>query len=71
MARTLERMLRIAKREARNKNTSSQNRLRWVNTVAYLTQTYNNLLRDTEVNELAGQITLLMDKVKKLQPKHQ
>jgi polyhydroxyalkanoate synthesis regulator phasin len=39
--------------------------------VAYLTQTYNNLLRDTEVNELAGQITLLMDKVKKLQSKHQ
>lgn len=72
MARMLDHMLRIAKREARRKDTSSQNRLRWVNTVAYLTQTYNNLLRDTEVNELAGQVTLLMDRVKKLSgSKHQ
>jgi hypothetical protein len=72
MARTLERMLKIARREARSKTVPGQIKLRWVNTIAYLTQTYNNLLKDTEVDQLSEQIQILMDRVKKLsQSKHQ
>ena len=66
MARTLEETLRIAKREARKRSTPNKERLRWINTIAYLTQTYNGLLRDTEVNELKEQLTMLQEKLEKI-----
>lgn len=66
LARVLDRMLRIARREAQKRDTPGQMRLRWVSTVAYLTQTYNNLLRDTEVDELNDQVDLLLGRVEKL-----
>lgn len=66
MARTLARMLRLARREARRRDAPSLIRLRWVNTVAYLTQTYNSLLRDTEVDELREQMTILQERLRKL-----
>ena len=66
MARTLDRMLGIASAEARKRSTSSQERLGWVNAVAYLSQTYNALLRDTEVNELKEQLIELQEKLERI-----
>ena len=66
MARTLSWMLRAAKREARKRATPSEVRLKWVNTVAYLTQTYNSLLKDTEVDELREQMNILRKTVKRI-----
>ena len=72
MARTLDKMLRIAKAEARKRSTPPQERIRWINSIAYLSQTYNGLLRDTEVNELKEQLAILQEKLEKIaRPGHQ
>ncbi len=65
MARTLESMLKIARREAR-RSGSGPERLRWVNTVCYVSQTYNSLLRDTEYDELKRELTTVQEKLAKL-----
>lgn len=66
MARTLSWMLRAAKREARKRATPSEVRLKWVNTVAYLSQTYNSLLKTTEMDELREQLSFLQNRVKRI-----
>ncbi len=66
MARTLAWMLTAARREARRRANPSLVRLKWVNTVAYLSQTYNSLLKDTELDELREQLTSLQEKVKRI-----
>ncbi len=66
MARTLAWMLTAARREARRRANPSEVRLRWVNTVAYLSQTYNSLLKDTELDELREQVTVLQRSVKRI-----
>jgi hypothetical protein len=66
MARTLAWMLTAARREARRRANPSEVRLKWVNTVAYLSQTYNSLLKDTELDELREQMTILQNMVKKI-----
>ena len=66
MARTLERLLRVARGQARRRAVPGLIRLKWVNTVCYLTQTYNSLLRDTEVDELREEMTVLQEKLKKI-----
>jgi hypothetical protein len=72
MARTLEKMLRIASTQARKRSIPSDERMRWINTIAYLSQTYNGLLRDTEVNELKEQLTALQEKLERIaRPGHQ
>ena len=72
MAKTLDRLLRVAKREARRRASPSLIRLKWVNTVCYLTQTYNSLLRNTDVDELKEEMTVLQEKLKKVtESRHQ
>ena len=72
MAKTLYRLLRVAKREARRRASPSLIRLKWVNTVCYLTQTYNSLLRNTDVDELKEEMTILQEKLKKVtESRHQ
>jgi hypothetical protein len=66
MARTLSLMLRAAKREARKRATPSEVRLKWVNTVAYLSQTYNSLLKTTELDELREQLNVIQNRVKRI-----
>jgi hypothetical protein len=66
MARTLGWMLRAARREARRRATPIEIRLKWVNTVAYLSQTYNSLLKDTELDELREQMSILQNTVKRI-----
>jgi hypothetical protein len=66
MARTLAWMLTAARREARRRANPSEVRLKWVNTVAYLSQTYNSLLKDTELDELREQMNTLQKTVKKI-----
>ena len=66
MARTLGWMLKAARREARRRANPSLVRLKWVNTVAYLSQTYNSLLKDTELDELREQVTGLRETVKRI-----
>ena len=65
MARTLETLVKTARREARRAGSSSE-RLRWVKTVCYIAQTYNSLLGDTDYDELKRQVTLMQEKVRKL-----
>jgi hypothetical protein len=72
MARSLERLLRTARREVRRQSAPSLIRLKWVNTVCYLTQTYNSLLRDTEVDELKLELSGVQERLRKLtQPRYQ
>ena len=66
MARTLSWMLRAAKREARKRASPSEVRLKWVNAVAYLSQTYNSLLKTTELDELREQLNVLQNRVKRI-----
>ena len=66
MARTLAWMLTAARREARRRVNPSEVRLKWVNTVAYLSQTYNSLLKDTELDELREQMSILQNTVKRI-----
>ena len=66
MARTLSWMLTAARREARRRTNPSEVRLKWVNTVAYLSQTYNSLLKDTELDELREQMSILQNTVKRI-----
>ena len=66
MARTLSWMLTAARREARRRTNTSEVRLKWVNTVAYLSQTYNSLLKDTELDELREQMSILQNTVKRI-----
>jgi len=66
MARTLAWMLTSARREARRRANPSEVRLKWVNTVAYLSQTYNSLLKDTELDELREQMNTLQKTVKRI-----
>jgi len=66
MARTLAWMLTAARREARRRANPSEVRLKWVNTVAYLSQTYNSLLKDTELDELREQMSILQRTVKRI-----
>ena len=40
--------------------------MKWVNTVAYLSQTYNSLLKDTELDELREQMSILQNTVKRI-----
>lgn len=65
MARTLDGLLKTARREARRAG-SSTDRLPWVNTMFYITQTFNSLLRDTDYDELKRQVALMKEKVTKL-----
>lgn len=72
MARTLERMLHVARREARRRASPGLIRLKWINTVCYLTQTYNGLLKDVEIDELKAGMIALQETVKQLnQSRHQ
>ncbi len=72
MARTLERLLRVARGQARRRAVPSLIRLKWVNTVCYLTQTYNSLLKDVEIDELKAGMIALQETVKQLnQSRHQ
>ena len=64
--RTLERLLRVARGQARRRAVPSLIRLKWVNTVCYLTQTYNSILGDTEYDEMRQEMALLQEKVEKL-----
>ncbi len=66
MAQTLAWMLTAARREARRRANPSEVRLKWVNTVAYLSQTYNSLLKDTELDQLREQLTSLQETVKRI-----
>lgn len=66
MARTLERLLRVARGQARRRAVPSLIRLKWVNTVCYLTQTYNSILGDTEYDAMRQEMALLQEKVEKL-----
>lgn len=66
MARTLEKMLRVARREARRRASPGLIRLKWINTVCYLTQTYNGILADTEVDEMRQEMERLQETVEKL-----
>jgi len=66
MARTLAWMLTAARREARRRANPSEVRLKWVNTVAYVSQTYNSLLKDTELDQLREQLTSLQETVKRI-----
>ena len=66
MVRILENLLKVAKREARKPGPSPPVRLKWVNTVCYVTQTINSLLRDTDYDELHAEVTRLQEKVNKL-----
>ena len=66
MARTLSWMLRAAKRESRKRSSPSEVRLKWVNTVAYLSQTYNSLLKTTELDELREQLNVLQNRMKRI-----
>ena len=72
MARTLGKMLHVARREARRRASPGLIRLKWINTVCYLTQTYNSLLRDTDVDELREEMTIVQEKLKKVtESRHQ
>jgi len=72
MAKTLEKMLHVARREARRRASPGLIRLKWINTVCYITQTYNSLLRDTDIDELREEMTVLQEKVHNLsKSKHQ
>jgi len=72
MARTLGKMLHVARREARRRASPGLIRLKWINTVCYLTQTYNSLLKDTDYDELREEMTVLQEKVHNLsKSKHQ
>ncbi len=64
-ARILETLLTTARREARRAETSAEH-LKWVNTVCYITQTYNSLLRDTDHDELRHQVSIMQEKVSKI-----
>jgi len=66
MAKTLEKMLHVARREARRRASPGLIRLKWINTVCYLTQTYNGILADTEVNEMRQEMEQLQETVDKL-----
>jgi polyhydroxyalkanoate synthesis regulator phasin len=71
MAKTLENLLQLSRREAKRKDANPSARLKWVNTTCYTIQTYNSLLRDTEYDELREEVTSLREKVRKLsQDKH-
>jgi len=66
MAKTLGKMLHVARREARRRASPGLIRLKWINTVCYLTQTYNGILADTEVNEMRQEMEQLQETVDKL-----
>ena len=66
MARTLENLLKIARGQARRRDSGGQDRLKWVNSICYIVQTYNSLLRDTNYDELRAEVTRLQEKVKQL-----
>ena len=66
MARTLERLLKVARGQARRRASPSLIRLKWVNTVGYLTQIYNGILRDTEYDEMRQEMARLQEEVEKL-----
>ena len=72
MAQTLEHLLRIARREARRRESTQLDRLKWVNSICYITQTYNSRLKDTDYDELREEMTVLQEKVHNLsKSKHQ
>ncbi len=66
MTRTLDNLLRVARREARRRVSTPALRLKWVNAICYITQTYNSILRDTDYDELRREMTIIIDKVSRL-----
>ena len=56
MLRTLKQLLRTARKEASNLSTKPDLRLRWVNTICYITQTWNSVLRDADYEELKREV---------------
>lgn len=66
MAKTLAKMLHVARREARRRASPGLIRLKWINTVSYLSQTYNGILADTEVDEMRQEMEQLRETVDKL-----
>jgi hypothetical protein len=56
MVRTLKQLLKKAKKEAANPLTSPDLRLRWVNTMCYITQTWNSVLKDSDYEEMKREV---------------
>jgi hypothetical protein len=69
MVRTLNRLMRMAKKESRRKDVPSGVRLKWANALCYMVQTCNAVLRDTDYDELNQEVSGLLDKVEKLSEK--
>ncbi len=66
MVRTLEYLLRIARREIRKPNLDVAVRQKWVNTICYITQTLNSVLRDTDYDQLKQQVLNMQEKIEKM-----
>ena len=66
MVRTLNRLMRMARRESRKKDVPSGVRLKWANALCYMVQTCNAVLRDTDYDELNQEVSGLLEKVEKL-----
>ena len=56
MVRTLKRLLKMAKQEVVDASTKPDLRLRWVNTMCYITQTWNSVLRDADYEEMKREV---------------
>ncbi len=66
MVRTLEYLLRIARREIRKPSLEVAVRQKWVNTICYITQTLNSVLRDTDYDQLKQQVLNMQEKIEKM-----
>ncbi len=69
MVNTLNRLMRMAKKESRRKDVPSGVRLKWANALCYMVQTCNAVLRDTDYDELNQEVSGLLERVEKLSEK--
>ena len=66
MLETLKYLLKKARSEAGKKENSPELRLKWVNTMCYITQTCNSVLKDADYDELRQQLEYMQEEVIKI-----
>jgi len=69
MLETLNYLLRKARFQAQRKSLSDEMRLKWVNTMCYITQTCNSVLKDADYDELKREVERTKEEVTQLSEK--